>query len=58
MTKAIRNEDGESKLLESQIIKRLGEPAEIAAWVTWLASDYTGFMTGQVVRVDGGLKLA
>lgn len=58
MTKAIRNEDGEAKLLESQIIKRLGEPDEIAAWVTWLASDYTGFMTGQVVRVDGGLKLA
>lgn len=58
MTKAIRSADGEEKLLESQIIKRLGEPEEIAAWVTWLASEYTGFMTGQVVRVDGGLKLA
>jgi 3-oxoacyl-[acyl-carrier protein] reductase len=33
---------------------RLGRPDELAATITFLASDRAGFMTGQAVLVDGG----
>lgn len=45
-------------LLERQIIKRFGRADEIAAWVVWLASAHTDFVSGQVFHVDGGLKMA
>jgi len=38
-------------------IKRLGEPAEIAAAYAFLASDDAKFITGTCLNVDGGLVL-
>jgi 3-oxoacyl-[acyl-carrier protein] reductase len=38
-------------------LKRIGQPQEIAAVVAFLASDEAAYLTGQVVRVDGGLSL-
>jgi 3-oxoacyl-[acyl-carrier protein] reductase len=38
-------------------LKRIGKPEEVAQVVTFLASDDAAYVTGQVVRVDGGLSL-
>lgn len=37
------------------IMHRKGQPKEIADAVVFLGSDLSGFITGQVLRVDGGL---
>lgn len=37
-------------------LKRGGNPSEIASSAVFLASDYSSYITGQVIRVDGGLK--
>jgi 3-oxoacyl-[acyl-carrier protein] reductase len=37
-----------------QIIKRAGTPGEIADVIVFLASPAAGFITGQIVYVDGG----
>lgn len=38
-----------------QAMKRLGEPAEIAAGILYLASDEASFCTGTILTVDGGM---
>lgn len=37
-------------------LKRLGDPAEVARLVAFLLSADSGFMTGEVLRPDGGLS--
>ena len=37
-------------------LKRIGDPADSAAIVAFLLSDQSKFMTGQVLRPDGGLS--
>src|SRR5262245_21863078 len=37
---------------------RLGLPTDVADAVAWLASDESAFVTGQCIRVDGGLTAA
>src|SRR5699024_6607947 len=40
------------------VLKRVGNPEELAATAVWLASDAAGYVTGQTLPVDGGLTIA
>jgi NAD(P)-dependent dehydrogenase (short-subunit alcohol dehydrogenase family) len=39
------------------LLGRMGDPAELAATLVWLASDAGGFVTGQTIVVDGGVTI-
>ena len=43
------------RILGNSVMGRLGTPKEIANAIAFLASDLSSFITGQVIRVDGGL---
>jgi 2-hydroxycyclohexanecarboxyl-CoA dehydrogenase len=39
-------------------LRRVGQPADIAPAVAFLASDQAAFITGQTLSVSGGLTMA
>jgi 3-oxoacyl-[acyl-carrier protein] reductase len=41
-------------MIEGIAMRRLGSAQDIADAVTFLASDHAGWITGQVLPVDGG----
>jgi len=56
MVKAIR-QDVLDRIVSTIPVRRLGEPAEIASIVAWLASDDASFATGADFSVNGGLHM-
>lgn len=40
---------------EATFLKKVGTPADIANTAMYLLSDYSSYITGQVIRVDGGV---
>jgi NAD(P)-dependent dehydrogenase (short-subunit alcohol dehydrogenase family) len=48
----------EARLLETIPLRRVGTPAEIAHVICSLLHDDAGYITGQIVRVDGGGSVA
>jgi 3-oxoacyl-[acyl-carrier protein] reductase len=47
-------EDGQRALVDRIALKRLGTPDDIAHGVLFFASQYAGWITGQVLSIDGG----
>lgn len=52
------SEANRNRLADQNPLGRLGTPEDIAHVVGFLLSDRAAFMTGQVIRVDGGLTIA
>jgi 3-oxoacyl-[acyl-carrier protein] reductase len=47
-------DEGQRALVDRIALKRLGTPDDIAYGVLFFASDYAGWITGQVLSIDGG----
>ena len=46
--------EGQKALVERIALKHLGQPEDIAHGVLFLASEYAGWISGQVISIDGG----
>ncbi len=57
MTKGL-SQDVKDALLKQIPLQRLGQPADVAEAVCFLASEAAGYMTGQVLHVNGGMHMA
>lgn len=42
--------------IDKMDIKRLGKPTEVADTIAFLMSDLSDYITGQVMRIDGGIR--
>lgn len=49
------NDSAREGMLSACAMHRLGEPQEIADVAVFLASDQANFVTGQIIKVDGGM---
>ncbi|BDG06917.1 3-oxoacyl-[acyl-carrier-protein] reductase [Anaeromyxobacter paludicola] len=56
MTSAIP-EAARAKMLEAIALGRLGTAQEVADCVAWLASEQASYVTGEVIRVNGGMYM-
>jgi NAD(P)-dependent dehydrogenase (short-subunit alcohol dehydrogenase family) len=45
------------RMTPRMVLGRIGNPVELAASAIWLASDASGYVTGQTVAVDGGITI-
>jgi 3-oxoacyl-[acyl-carrier protein] reductase len=50
-------EENKAQLLSGVPLGRLGTPQDVATTVAFLASEWAGYVTGQVIVVDGGLAV-
>ncbi|MFI7609037.1 3-oxoacyl-ACP reductase FabG [Micromonospora sp. NPDC049366] len=54
---AVLSEERKAEIRKSIPAGRMATPDEVAAVVTWLASDSAGYVSGAVIPVDGGLGM-
>ncbi|HWQ13528.1 MAG TPA: 3-oxoacyl-[acyl-carrier-protein] reductase [Roseiflexaceae bacterium] len=53
----VLDEKVRAAILENVPLGRLGTPEDVAGLVTFLASDYAAYITGQTLTVDGGMVM-
>jgi 3-oxoacyl-[acyl-carrier protein] reductase len=51
-------DDIKAQIIENLPAKRLGEPEEVAKTCIFLASERAGYITGEVIKIDGGLVMS
>ncbi|MFS1518341.1 3-oxoacyl-[acyl-carrier-protein] reductase [Bacillus sp. SCS-151] len=51
------NEDIRNEMLKQIPLVKFGEPTDVAAVVAFIASEASGYMTGQTLHVDGGMVM-
>lgn len=56
MTEAL-SEQAAQTILNQVPVKRYGTPEDVAGAVTFLAQDTTSYITGEVIKVDGGMYI-
>ena len=54
---AVLSDDVKKSMGEQIPLKRFGQTKDIAETVAFLASDLAGYITGQVIQVDGGMAM-
>jgi NAD(P)-dependent dehydrogenase (short-subunit alcohol dehydrogenase family) len=54
LTRAILGAQGMAEIAATVPMRRLGTPAEIAAFVAWLAGPENTYISGQNIAIDGG----
>jgi 3-oxoacyl-[acyl-carrier protein] reductase len=57
MVDSIGGVEAVKDLIEGSPLKRIGQPEDIASVALFLACDDSSFITGQVLRVDGGIDI-
>lgn len=55
-SKLLNREDSRKAAADRHPLKRVGQPEDIAAAATYLLSDDSSWMTGQVMALDGGMS--
>jgi NAD(P)-dependent dehydrogenase (short-subunit alcohol dehydrogenase family) len=46
-----------SNMIGKTVLRRLGQPEEVAATIAFLASDDASYVTGQTLGVSGGMGM-
>ena len=54
---AVLSEDQRRRLLERVPVGQLGNPADVAAAIGYLASEEAAYVTGQTLHVNGGMAM-
>lgn len=54
---AVLPDDLKARFVEGLPVRRAGRPEDIAAAVSYVSSDDAGYLTGQVITVDGGMTM-
>jgi 3-oxoacyl-[acyl-carrier protein] reductase len=49
--------EGHQARVNATLVKRAGEPQDIAEAVRWLTGPGSGYVTGQIINVNGGSVL-
>jgi len=56
MSREVRERAGDA-VLSRILLRRIGQPADVAYAVWFLASRYADYITGEILHVDGGFKM-
>jgi NAD(P)-dependent dehydrogenase (short-subunit alcohol dehydrogenase family) len=57
MSGFLRTDSGRRGTLSMQALKRIAQPEDVSGVVVFLASEDARWVTGDIIRVDGGSRL-